>query len=112
MRNLCAILAAVLIFSCASVGRAQGPQENIQPNSGYPDSEDGFRTQFNAVLKAYCSGDRAQGISLLDGLRLPDSADWFAQNFEPNEAPKLSARYDQLAKEYLASMERTSRISA
>jgi TonB family protein len=104
MKNLCATLVAVLILLSAPLATAQVPQE---VNSGYPNSEEGFRSQFNAILQAYCSEGKAQGSSLLDNLRLPNQANWFGQNFDPNEAAKLSERYDRIAPDEQASLEKT-----
>lgn len=109
MGNLRAIFIAVLIAAPLSIRPSENPtpQANAQAAPTFPDSDDGFRAQLNAVVQAYRSGDTSAGERLLQQFRLPDSEAWFAQNFDPGEAAKLAERYDRLFPRYAGSVEKT-----
>jgi hypothetical protein len=89
---------------CAQVATSQAPPKEAP---SYAESDAGFETQFRAIFHARCSGDTASEQSLPEQLKIPDSAGWFAQNFDPGEAANLTKRYERLFSDYRDSTEKT-----
>ena len=109
MGSLRAILLSVVLAAPALFGRVQNPtpQANPQEVPTYPDSDDGFRVQLNAAVRAHCSGDTVMAERLQEEFKLPDSATWFAQNFDPGDAASLADRYNRLFPQYAVSLHKT-----
>jgi hypothetical protein len=51
-----------------------------QPNQVFAKTQDGFHSQFGAIVDAYRAGDKATGQRLIEHFRLPDSEQWFADH--------------------------------
>lgn len=107
--SLQTLLPAFLVLTLfPSPARAFPPQDQqsavAQSAPNYPNSDDGFRDQFKAVFQAECPGGSAPGKHLLEQFKIPDSAAWFARNFDPSDAPTLAERYDRLFPDYVNSV--------
>jgi hypothetical protein len=89
---------------CVQVATSQAPPTEAPT---YAESDRGFETQFTAIFHARCSRDTATEQSLLEQMKIPGSAGWFAQNFGPGEAANLTGRYERLFSDYRDSIERT-----
>jgi len=94
---------------CAQVATSQAPAKEA---ATYVESDAGFQTQFRAIFHARCSGDTASEQRLLEQLKIPDSAGWFAQNFDPGEPANLTERYERLFSDYRDSIEKPSKALA
>ena len=82
-------------------------RENPQEAAGYPNTLEGFRSQFGAVVKAYCAGDVVEGRRRLHAFALPDPDAWFSSHFEASDAASLSRRYQTFFKDEADSTEKT-----
>lgn len=79
-----------------SVGQAAGPISEPATT---------LQSQLEPILKAAEEGDSKQLDSLVDGLRIPDSADWFTRTFGKEIGDKLAATYSASWNDYKSSAE-------
>jgi hypothetical protein len=89
MRRACSI-AIVLVF--ASWGMAE---DNAKIASLMPTDAESRRTCFLAIFHAVQVGDEETVQSFADGLRIPDTAQWFNNAFGATEASTMADKYDQ-----------------
>ena len=103
--------SAILLLPMVALGQAT---ETPQPSSAFPtapvyaQSNDGFRSQVDAILQSYRAGDATTGHQLIDQLRLPHPDGWFSQHLGPAEqSAKLAERYERLFANFSESLENT-----
>lgn len=101
------LICVLALGDCAVRAQVATSQAPAKEAPTYAESDAGFETQFSAIFHARCSGDPASEQSLLEQLKIPDSAGWFAQNFDPGEAANLTERYERLFSDYRDSIEKT-----
>jgi TonB family protein len=107
--GLDALFMFVVMVSSISAGRDENTaaQTSTHETPAYAASEAGFREQFNAIVRARCSGDSATAQRLLDQFSLPDATAWFAHNFDPGDAAKLAERYNRLSSTHGVALQKT-----
>jgi len=86
---------------------AASPAQQSEPPPVYPQTPDGFKAQFAAVVAAYQAGDDATGRHLLEQFRLPRSADWFAEYIGPDQSAALDKRYDKIFQRFVNRTDNT-----
>lgn len=104
------VLVAILFLPMSAVAQtSDSPQSPnaAQVNVTYDQSEDGFRSQFNAIVESYRAGNNTEGHQLIDRFRLPQSEKWFSEHLAPDQSAKLTARYDRLFANFAESLEQT-----
>jgi TonB family protein len=77
-----------------------GDTKEAWADSTYPHSQDGFRSQLDALKQAYCSDDKPEAKSLREQFKIPDAKSWFEQRFDPDTAAQLEDRYEKLFSNY------------
>lgn len=102
-------LAAILLLPVKAGAQAETlPSPGSIPNPiMYDQSEDGFRSQFDAAFQAYRAGNSALGHQLLDGFRLPHADEWFSEHLGTDQRAKLTERYERLFANFSESLENT-----
>lgn len=101
---------AILFLPVAAIGQAaESPQSSgASPTAlAYAQSNDGFRSQVDAILQFYRAGDATTGRKLIDQLRLPRPDEWFSEHLGPEQSAKLAERYDRLFANFSESLEKT-----
>jgi TonB family protein len=101
------LICMLALGDCAVSAQDATSRAPAKESPTYAESDAGFETQFRAIFHARCSGDPASEQSLLEQLKIPGSARWFAQNFDPGEAANLTERYERLFSDYRDSIEKT-----
>jgi hypothetical protein len=101
------LICVLALVDCAMWAQDTTSQAPAKEAPFYAESDAGFETQFTAIFHARRSGDTASEQSLLEQLKIPDSAGWFAQNFDPGEAANLTKRYERIFSDYRDSIEKT-----
>jgi TonB family protein len=102
--------AAILFLPVAALGQAaETPQSSsASPTApSYAQSNDGFRSQADAILQSYQAVDATTGHQLIDQLRLPHPDRWFSEHLGSEQSAKLMERYDRLFANYSESLEKT-----
>jgi TonB family protein len=93
--SLCG-LSADALRGHVSVGQTAGPI--LEPATT-------LQSQLEPILKAAAEGDAKQLDNLIDGLRIPDGADWFTRTFGKEIGDKLAATYSASWNDYRSSAE-------
>ena len=65
------------------------------PAQAYADSTSGLQAQFADIVNAARSRNGAALTTAIDSLRIPNSDQWIAANFEPRLVPQLVQEYAQ-----------------
>jgi TonB family protein len=103
-------LSSVLVLTTVAGARTAGtPQSTgtVQTTPLYSPSKDGFRSQLDAIVQYYRTGDTTTGRHLIDKLRLPHAEEWFTEHLGPEQSVKLTERYDRLFANFEESLEKT-----
>src|SRR5882757_2351967 len=108
-RSLIGIFLMLIGTACGLGGESAAAQISADQTVAIAESDEGFQMQFNAIVRAGCSGETEIQAKQLEQLRLPDAAAWFGQNFDPAEASNLTVRYQQLTLDYGGSVAKTIR---
>jgi hypothetical protein len=92
-----ALVSGNVLFASfwASIGNAKYAemQTDWRLEATYPDSEEGFQSQFKEMVKGYCSEGKDHEVQLPQQFALPNASEWFSENFEPGDAAPLAERY-------------------
>jgi TonB family protein len=103
-------LSSVLLLTAAAGAQtAESPQSSgtTQTAPMYIQSNDGFRSQLDDIVRCYRTGDTTTGRHLIDQLRLPHSEEWLTEHLRPEQSAKLTERYDRLFVNFADSLEKT-----
>ena len=106
--RLIGVLLAVFGIVFGS-GEGRSASQDAPNPTAIAQTDEGFQTQFNAIVRAGCAGEMETEAQLAEQMRLPDAATWFRNNFDAAEASKLTLRYEQLLADYAGSEEKTIR---
>jgi TonB family protein len=101
--------SVLLLTAAAGAPTAETPQSTgtVQTTLLYMPSKDGFRSQLDAVVQCYRTGDTTTGRHSIDQLRLPHAEEWFTEHLGPEQSAKLTERYDRLFANFEESLEKT-----
>jgi TonB family protein len=103
-------LSSVLMMTAAAGAQTAGiPQSSgmVQTAPLYSQSNVGFRSQLDEIVRCYRAGDTTTGHRLIDQFHLPHSEEWFSQYLGPQQSAKLAERYDRLFANFAESLEKT-----
>jgi TonB family protein len=104
-----AAIAVCQIFSstlCRVSADASRRHVSVGQTAGsIPEPATTLQSQLEPILKAAEEGDSKQLDNLIDGLRIPDSADWFTRTFGKEIGDKLAATYSASWNDYKSSAE-------
>lgn len=87
-----------------------GPSAHVSAG-GVPEPATTLQSQLESILKAAEDGNSKQVDNLIDGLRIPDSTDWFRSTFGKEIGDKLAVTYAASWKDYKISAESMFRDS-
>lgn len=109
MHNWFFLSSVLLLTAAAGAQTAETPQSSgtVQTAPLYIQSNDGFRSQLDAIVQCYRTGDTTTGRLLIDQFRLPHSEEWFTEHLGPEQSAKLTERYDRLFANFAESLEKT-----
>jgi len=101
--------AILLLPILALAPTAETPQSSsVTPTAPtYAESNDGFRSQVDAILQSYRVVDATTGHQLIDQFRLPHPDGWFSEHLGAEQSAKLTERYDRIFTNYSESLEKT-----
>jgi len=103
-------LASVLLLAAVAGAQTTDASQSggsLQTTPLYSPSKDGFRTQLDAIVQYYRTGDTTTGRHLIENLRLPHTEEWFTEHLGPEQDMKLTERYDRLFANFAESLEKT-----
>lgn len=83
------LIGLALTLAAASSASALPPQTP----AAVADSAEGLQSQIEAILDAAKKKDSKQYDDLIDGLKVPEGADWFSATFGVEDGPKVAANY-------------------
>jgi len=93
----------LLLLSFLSVATVAVKSQNVavpSTDASYPDSADGLRAQVGSIVSVVRSNDQAAIRSALDSLGIPNADKWFAAQFDPRFAAKLTSDYAKALSTY------------
>jgi hypothetical protein len=90
------IALSCLVSTAASatlIGGAHARAVEAQTVNAIPESAAGLQSQLEAILEAVKKHDSKQFEDLIDGLEVPENADWFTTTFGEELGSKLASTY-------------------
>jgi len=103
---LALLLTMVLMIASWSSGNS-ATSSSQTATTGYAESEEGWKSQVQAILDAYRTGGLEKGKPLLEEFRIPRPSEYFAEHLGPERMDEYAQRYGRLFDVFATSLDGT-----